>query len=772
MTKFVRACLSGGAVVAATGPPSARRSVLACHVRRRAKNPPEKPAARNAALELFRASTQKGRYAFTYVDSIGVIEPHRFVEVSQEAARWAHLMRREGLEHGARVIVLTDRDRHWRSALLGVVEAGGVALPCPASTPLAEIRSLASKSHAAGAVSAVARPDLLAAGVPVLCADDLEARQTPHAHADVAYPTDPHDFAVILNGHNGSFRGAAYTHDALLAQASSSGGRLGVGERERVWCTVPEGSAASLRLVLAAWQLGVELVVVEEEIAAQTRLELLDKLKPAAVWFSDEEYAALAAADAPRWVDLSSIRQAMTSGPPAEGAIAFQNAFGVTAAPAPVPMDAVVAAAVPEPAERPAPSVVHPTPGSSGAPRFARRGLDRRGREQEIIRRRAAAEAERRAEQAAARAGARRRTAEARRREEEHLRQEKEARRREEQEVKERRKEEKRRREEEAKQRRLAERAARDAAEAEARRRAEEAEARERAERASAEEGRRALKAAREAALAEERRRTEEAKRHEEERVRQQEDARRREEQQAKERQKEDERRRTEEDKQRKVAEQAARAEQLRRAQEAKNRELAERAAAEERRRAEAAAYGEERRRAQEVKKRERAERVAADERERAEKAVRQAELARERRAEEERRREERRLREEHEARRREEQEAGKRQKEAERRRREDAKNLQRAARAAGDEQERPATAEHVRRTAALALQRRAEAERRRLAAERAEGDALAPEVISRVSQYRLTTTVPDRHVPEADAAAEPERVPGPDEASPRGSSA
>ena len=101
----------------------------------------------NAALELLGISSQNRRYAFTYVDSIGVIERHRFVDVSQEAARWAHLVQRNGLEPGACVLVLAGRDRHWRSALLGVVEAGGIAMPCPASTPVAEIRSLAAASR-------------------------------------------------------------------------------------------------------------------------------------------------------------------------------------------------------------------------------------------------------------------------------------------------------------------------------------------------------------------------------------------------------------------------------------------------------------------------------------------------------------------------------------------------------------------------------------------------------------------------------------------------
>jgi len=797
-------------------------------MRRRAKAP-EKPAPKNAALELFRSSTGKGRYAFTYVDSIGVIEPHRFVEVSQDAALWAHLLRREGLEHGARVIVLTGRDRHWRSAFLGVVEAGGVAVPCPGSTAVAEIRSLAEKTHAVGVVSAVARPDLAATGIPVLCADDLEARQTAYAHAEVAYPTDPHDFAVILNGHNGfGSRGAAYTHDALLEQASFSGGRLEVGERERVWCTIPEGSAASLWLALAAWHLGVELVVVEEDLAPPTKLELLSKLKPAAVWFSDDEYAELASANPPSWVDLSQIRRAMTSGEPAQGALAFQETFGVTAAPAPVLSEIGVDATAPAHARPPAVSARLPGDARTGMQDGG--AQDGRGRlaplrpvrSEDVISREpgklAAAKARVLAEQTAARAE------EAKRREQERLFKEAQARRRDEQLAKERRNEEKRRLAE-AKRRKLAERAALDAAKADERRRAEEvkrneqervrkeAEARRREEQlakerrqeekrrleAEAKQRKLAEKAARDAAKAEEQRRAEEAKRNEQERLRRETAARRREEQLAKERQ-DDERHRQQEARQRALAE-AALAEQIRRAEEAKQCEHAERAAAEERktsetaareaalalerrraeeekrreeesrreeakrrdqnqraaaeerRRAEETARAEERRRAEEAKQRQRVER-AAEERQTAE----MAELEHERNREE-KQREEQRRRDEEEARRQEETQGKQRQKDDEHRRREEAKNLQRAARAASGEHRRLAKAERLRKDAALAEQRRraeVEARReraRRIAAERARAEALAPDVISRIDHYSAGRDVPDggRHNPRDD---------------------
>ena len=113
------------------------------------------------------------------------------------------------------------------------------------------------------------------------------------------------------------------------------------------------------------------------------------------------------------------------------------------------------------------------------------------------------------------------------------------------------------------------------------------------------------------------------------------------------------------------------------------------------------------------------------------------------------------------------EEQANEHQKEEELCSREEAKNLQSTARAAAEEQQRRASPERVRWTAALDLRRRrAEGERRRelarrLAAEQAPQAALAPEVITRISQYGIMT--PERDGPEADAVTEPKKAPGPD---------
>src|SRR5512140_2608520 len=82
-------------------------------------------------------------HAVIHVDPLGVIERFTFVEVARQAAQWAQLLREKGLEPGDRVVVVAGREWGWRCALFGVLQAGGVGVPLPESTPVADIRAIA-----------------------------------------------------------------------------------------------------------------------------------------------------------------------------------------------------------------------------------------------------------------------------------------------------------------------------------------------------------------------------------------------------------------------------------------------------------------------------------------------------------------------------------------------------------------------------------------------------------------------------------------------------
>jgi acyl-coenzyme A synthetase/AMP-(fatty) acid ligase len=289
----------------------------------------------NAGARLLASVALSDHDAVTHVDALGVIERFTFAEVARQAAQWAQLLREKGLEPGDRVVVVAGREWGWRCALLGVLQAGGVGVPLPESTPVADIRAIAGAADAALLVSPRASPDLVdRSGRPVLSADQLETVDEAEAWAHPPHQSMPGDVALILFArHAAGPRGAMHTHESLIAQAKAGEHWLGVGEDERLWSTATEGSAASTWLLLAAWRERASIVIVDLELDPGAQLELLGRLRLAAVWFSDAEYDALASMTAPPWVELDSIRRALTTDESADGAIAFAGAFGAAVAP-------------------------------------------------------------------------------------------------------------------------------------------------------------------------------------------------------------------------------------------------------------------------------------------------------------------------------------------------------------------------------------------------------------------------------------------------------
>jgi len=288
----------------------------------------------NLGAQLAEALAQSKRYAITRVDSVGVIERYVSADVAGEVPLWAQLMREKGLEAGDRVLVLAGRAWEWRCALLGILYAGGVAVPCPESSSEAELRAIATHAGAALVVSIPARPDLVEQdGASVLSADELDTVDAAKALAQPPHPSMPGDAGLILYTRSATgLQGTVHTQASLIAQSDAGDHWLGIREGERVWCTAADGSAESIWLLLAAWGEGANIVIVDVQLDPEAQLELLERLHPAALWFSDEEYGALASAAARASVDLGSIRRALVSDESA-GATAFEEAFGTRVTP-------------------------------------------------------------------------------------------------------------------------------------------------------------------------------------------------------------------------------------------------------------------------------------------------------------------------------------------------------------------------------------------------------------------------------------------------------
>jgi acyl-CoA synthetase (AMP-forming)/AMP-acid ligase II len=289
----------------------------------------------NIGAQLLQRGEHSKRCAITNVDPLGVIERFTFADVAREAALWASLVRRHELRPGDRVVVLAGPAWEWRCALLGVLYAGGVGVPCPDSISTDELRAIAADAEASLIVSIQARPDFVDRDGPrVLTAEELETVDQTVASRQPPHQSLPADSALILYARTaGGLRGAVHTHGSLVAQADSGEHWLGVGEDERVWSTATDGSAESIWLLLAASRVHAAIVNLNLELDPGGQLELLDRIRPSAVWLSDEEYGVLGSADVPGWIDLGSIRRALSHDESSAGATVFADAFGAAVTP-------------------------------------------------------------------------------------------------------------------------------------------------------------------------------------------------------------------------------------------------------------------------------------------------------------------------------------------------------------------------------------------------------------------------------------------------------
>jgi hypothetical protein len=353
----------------------------------------------NAAVQLLGTVEQGKHYGLAHVDPLGVIERFRFVDLARESARWAHLLRVNDLEAGARVVVLADRDRHWRTAVLGVLEAGGVAVPRPGSTPARELRATVTETGATIVLSPRPRPELPSLGVRVFSTADLDLRDAATAALEMPYTVLDDDPALILDGRNGL---VVHSHAAVLAQAVAGGSQLSIAAGERVWCTSAEGSRDSVWLMLAAWHSKSEVIVVEETLDPDSRLELIHRLRPAAIWFTGDEYQELAETDAAPGLDLSSVRRSLVSVEPIRAA-AFGEIYGLAVDPIFTVFDEGAVAADSLRADDPeAPDVAETEERreQEAAEQLRREAEEARRRQQEEQLQREAAEARRRDEEA------------------------------------------------------------------------------------------------------------------------------------------------------------------------------------------------------------------------------------------------------------------------------------------------------------------------------------------------------------------------------------
>jgi amino acid adenylation domain-containing protein len=216
-------------------------------------------------------------------DAIALIEPGRhatYEALRQLTNQFANLVRGAGVSPGDRVVIALDNSIEFVASYLGVMKAGGVAVPLPAgprsdrlSSAIADCaprvcivdqatahgRSIRNALAGVSSVLVAGRMPIDAPGNFVALLDALTGQPTDGEES----PRIDIDLAAIIytSGSTGEPRGVMLTHRNIAANTQSIVSYLGLTSRDRVMCVLPFFYVYGLSLLHTHLAVGGSLVI-------------------------------------------------------------------------------------------------------------------------------------------------------------------------------------------------------------------------------------------------------------------------------------------------------------------------------------------------------------------------------------------------------------------------------------------------------------------------------------------------------------------------------
>ena len=289
-----------------------------------------------------RLAAARDRIAIVFVDEEGNRREVSFAEIAGASARWANLLRREGVERGDRVMVVLGKRPAWHAVILGALRIGAVAVPC---SEMLRARDLAFRARHSAAAAVVAERrlegevddmrDLLEVAPSIVFLDSAERRLAQESETAATEDTTAGEHAFILytSGTTKDPKGAVHTHAYCFAKRSQASVWLDARPDDLVWCTAGTGWAKSIwNVLLGPWSRGAAIVLHEGGFDSEERFELAATLGVTVLCQAPTEYRLMAKVPGLDRYDLSRVRHAVSAGEPLNPEVirTFREAFDLT----------------------------------------------------------------------------------------------------------------------------------------------------------------------------------------------------------------------------------------------------------------------------------------------------------------------------------------------------------------------------------------------------------------------------------------------------------